>query len=242
MSHPRSDCWRGTHCRNQSEAVISNGKELGRQSAQIRDCSSETGWPWLGTGRPRLCAGQSVRFEFVELPGLVKPGLERAVEPEDRKPGFTRAGLHPVRLLAGGRRQARRRGRRSRRRWPGACRSCWPARARSSMGSAAASGSACHRRRRTRSSSPADSAVDVQPVGAGAVEQVAVGVVDGVGVGRPGADLGVGHRRRDDRREVMELGASVEQPRAVCAGTRSCRRRTRSSTTRRATPPGSRGA
>jgi hypothetical protein len=32
-------------------------------------------------------------FELVELPGLVKPGLQRAVEPEELEPGFAGDGL-----------------------------------------------------------------------------------------------------------------------------------------------------
>jgi hypothetical protein len=36
--------------------------------------------------------------------------------------------------------------------------------------------------------------------------------LDGVGVGRSGADLGVGRGRGDDGRHVVELGPGIEQP------------------------------
>ena len=72
----------------------------------------------------------------------------------------------------------------------------------------------CRRGRQPRSSSPVPR-VDVESVSAGAVEEVAVAVVDGVGVGRSGADLGVRHRGSDDRGEVVELGAGVEKASAV---------------------------
>src|ERR1700733_6133545 len=39
-------------------------------------------------------------LKFVEFPGLVEPWLERAVEAEERKPGFAGDRLDPVRLLA----------------------------------------------------------------------------------------------------------------------------------------------
>ena len=49
----------------------------------------------------------------------------------------------------------------------------------------------------------------------GAVEGVAVGVVDGVGVLRADAGRGVGHRRGDAGADVVHQGAVVEHPRAV---------------------------
>jgi hypothetical protein len=46
--------------------------------------------------------GSSVRyrFDFAGSPGLVEPGFERAVEPQDHKPAFARNGLNPVVLHA----------------------------------------------------------------------------------------------------------------------------------------------
>src|SRR5260370_33916280 len=41
-------------------------------------------------------------LDFAGPPCLVKPGLERAVEAEDREPAFVRHGCNPVCFLAGG--------------------------------------------------------------------------------------------------------------------------------------------
>ena len=98
------------------------------------------------------------RFELVELPGLVEPWLERAVDPERAGTttcrGWSRPSSTPCPAGAVGTEvqvvgavvvglQA--------------CRSCWPAPGRSSTAPAAATGSGCRRRRRPRSSSPAGS-------------------------------------------------------------------------------------
>jgi hypothetical protein len=56
-----------------------------------------------------------------------------------------------------------------------------------------------------------------QAVGLAAVEDGAALVVDGVGVGRVGADPGVGHRRRDGRGDGVILGKGIEKTCAVAS-------------------------
>src|SRR4051794_20401586 len=41
------------------------------------------------------------RLDVTRAPGFVEPGLERAIEPQDRVPAGAWHGLNPVRLLAG---------------------------------------------------------------------------------------------------------------------------------------------